>query len=234
MQVDNTISAQSKEMDMTMECLKTKSSEPQILQPRKWRGLRTLETVQHMNAHLLGVLVSLAKADGGRHPLEIVNRYRDRWLEFDTAMLQRAASNPVLLLNVHFQNEDWWRWAMRGRSGTWRNIRTLDAFPQKMAGELMRAALMLAWPTAREDRHASRLLFGMSSAVAQLVGALTAPVIESIASRHSRELRPRWEDLPTFWESLLVAALSGDDVRLREVHLYSLQVVASELCLFRG
>lgn len=218
---------------MTMECLKTKSSEPQILQPRKWRGLRTLETVQQMNAHLLNVLVSLAKTDGGKHPLEIVNRYRDRWLELDSTMIQRAASNPVLLLNVHFQNEDWWRWAMRGRSGTWRNVRILDAFPPKMAGELMRAALMLAWPTAREDRHASRLLFGMSSAVADLVGALTAPVIESIASRHSRELRPRWEDLPMFWESLLAAAQSSDEMRLREVHLYSLQVVASELCLFR-
>src|SRR6202040_3266114 len=123
-------------------------SEPRILLPRKWRGLRTLEAVKHMNAHLLGELRSLAKTEGGKHRLEIVNRYRERWLGLDTAMIQRAASNPVLLLNVHFQNEDWWLWAMRARSGTWRNIRTLDAFPPKLAGELMMPALMLAWTAA--------------------------------------------------------------------------------------
>jgi hypothetical protein len=232
--VDNAC-PQSKEMDMLMKTVR-KGSGPaaQTLQPQRWRSAHTLDAVQQMNERCLGVLRTLAGTEPTKYPFEIVTRFRDLWHELDSGALKRAAKNPVLLVDVHFQSENWWRRAMHRGAGNGKGARANECFPPKLAGELMRETLMLAWPTARENPQAAGLLFGMTSEVAALVGALTPQHIESVASRHSRELRPRWEDMPAYWQSLLIAAQIGDGAALREVHLYSLQLIANELGSLRG
>jgi len=230
---------QSKEMDMSIDEIVVRrggGSAARRLQPRKWRSSHTLQSVQQMNEHCLNVLVTLAMSEPGKPALDLVTRYRDLWRQLDREAIGRAARNPVLLVDVHFLDETWWRWAMNHgtRTDSGKGSGAGDGFPPKIAGELMRATLMLAWSAAREDRHAAGLLFGMSGAVASFVAALTPQHIERIASRHSRELRLRWEDAPAYWQSLLIAARENDIAALREAHLYSLQLMASEMFASRG
>jgi hypothetical protein len=94
---------------------------------------------------------------------------------------------------------------------------------------LMRETLILAWSTASTDPPTAGLLFGMSSEVAAIFGALGPHDIEQIAAKHKHQLRLRWEEHPTFWRELLSAALRADDEALHEIHLYSLQLLGSEL-----
>ena len=61
------------------------------------------------------------------------------------------------------------------------------------------------------------------------IAALTAPMIDRIASCNSCDLRPRWEGHPWYWERLLLAAQASDDDMLRGIHLYSLQLLGGEL-----
>jgi hypothetical protein len=200
------------------------------LRPRLWKGAKALGAVYELNNHCLQVLSALARAEPLRCPLTIVMHQRPLWSALDAEARSRAAQNPVALLDMQFKSEEWWQKALQGRSKRWKQIPPPDeCFPGKQAAKLARETLMLAWPTARDDQHAASLMFGMSSSVAERVAALTPQHIEQIASRHSRELRPRWEHRPMYWRTLLVAAQGRDDAALREVHLYSLQLIASEV-----
>jgi len=210
-------------------CRAIRGNSAQALPPTKWRSSETLESVQRLNEHFLSVLAARASSDAETSQLEIVKTRNELWLGLEPCALKRASRNPVLLAAVHFNNDDWWKWVVRGKRGAWKGIRSDECFSPKVARELMRATLTLAWSGARESESSVALLFGMSKEVAILIGALTPQEIDVIASRHSRELRPRWEDMPSFWNHLLSAARSTDDLRLREVHLYSLQLIASEL-----
>jgi hypothetical protein len=69
----------------------------------------------------------------------------------------------------------------------------------------------------------------MSPAVASIFRALGPHDIEQIAAKHKHQLRLRWEEHPTFWRELLSAALRADDEALHEIHLYSLQLLGSDL-----
>jgi hypothetical protein len=202
----------------------------QLLPPRLWKGAKALGAVYELNDHCLQVLSALARAEPLRCPLTIVMHQRPLWSALDAQARKRAAQNPVALLDMQFKSEEWWQKALQRSSKRWNQIRPpYECFPGKQAGKLARETLVLAWSTARDDQHAACLMFGMSSSVAALVAALTPQHIERIASRHSRELRPRWEHKPMYWQTLLVAAQGGDDAALREVHLYSLQLIASEV-----
>jgi hypothetical protein len=210
-------------------CRSIGGASARALPPTNWKSLSTLESVHQLNHHFLGVLAGLASSDAGLTSLEIVSSHRELWSKLEPCSLKRAALNPVLLLQVHFNNDDWWKWVIRRPRGSWKGVRTENRFSPKIALELMRATLMLAWSGARESHSSVGVLFGMSTRVAHTISVLTPQEIELIASRHSRELRPRWEDMPTFWRLLLAAACGADDVKLREVHLYSHQLIASEL-----
>ena len=200
------------------------------LRPRLWKGAKALGAVYELNDHCLQILSALASAEPLKCPLSIVMHQRPLWGALDAEARRRAAQNPVALLDMQFKSEEWWQKALQRSSKRWNQMPPPDeCFPGNQARKLARETLMLAWPTARDDQHAACLMFGMSSSVAARVAALTPQHIEQIASRHSRELRPRWEHIPMYWRSLLVAAQGGDDAALREVHLYSLQLIASEI-----
>lgn len=197
--------------------------------PRKWRNADTLEAVKQMNEHFLRTLKSFAVRRPDKYPIEVIRRHRRLWQRSDASAMKCAAKSPVLLIDVRFGTEDWWKWAITHATGYWRGEQRAESFPSKTANRLMRATLMLAWHAAREGLNASQILFGMSTGVAALIAELTPQQIESIASRHSRELRVRWEEVPGYWQTLLSAAQSRDCARLRAVHLYGIQLIASEL-----
>jgi|SRR5579872_4860843 len=200
---------------------------PVALPSRHWRSASALHAVYELNEHVLDVLARLAAGAAKNLKLEIVSRYRDLWARLDATARQRAARSPVLLLDVHFKNEEWWRGALSPGGARLRSVPSSESFPSRWAAELLRQTLMLAWTTARADARAAIMMFGMSPGVAHQMAGLTPPIIGSLASHHRYELCPRWARAFEFWQMLLLAAQTDRGEVLYEMSLYSLQLLAA-------
>lgn len=132
-------------------------------------------------------------------------------------------------MDVHFHDVDWWRSVKELRPSRKRKMVLKAAFTGKIAGELMRETLMLAWSTVAFDRGAASIMLGMTPAVSAVIAGLGPQDVERIAARHNQHLQPRWEDFPAFWGKLLAAARDDDEEALHEIHLHGAQLIGSEL-----
>src|SRR4029077_13858496 len=81
------------------------------------------------------------------------------------------------------------------------------AFPRYTGTQLARATLMLAWHTARSDRHLTFLL-GLTPEVAAIIADLSLSEIFQISDARFKHARPRWEDRPAVWRRLFMVAHS--------------------------
>lgn len=194
-----------------------------------WKGAHALKRVHSSNERCLELLVELARTEHTRLNLAIVSQHRNLWRSLTVAARKRAALTPYLLVDVHFQDVDWWRWAKATRSGGRHAVVSEPAFSGKVAAELMRETLMLAWSTVVLDRGTAGVFLGMTPGVTEIIAGLGPQDAERIATRHGRHLRPRWEDFPAFWGGLLSAAQNGDEDALHEVRLHGMQLIGSEL-----
>lgn len=193
-----------------------------------WKGAQALSRVHALNERCLELLTQLARTDQ-RITLAIVNQHRSLWRGLSATARKRAARTPFLLMDLHFQDADWWRAASDPRPSRRRKVALHAAFTGKIAGELMRETLMLAWSTVAFHRGAASIMLGMAPAVASIIAALGPQDVERISARHSAHLQPRWEDFPAFWGKLLTAARDGDEDALHEIHLHGMQLIGSEL-----
>jgi hypothetical protein len=120
----------------------------------EWKGTEALKRVHALNERCLEVLAHLAHTARDRVTVDIINRHRAPWRGLDAAARKRAAQAPFLLVDVHFQSDDWWHWAKNPRSTQRRTAVSPSSFPPKSADELMRETLMLAWSVVSIDRGA--------------------------------------------------------------------------------
>lgn len=194
-----------------------------------WKGAQALDRIHALNERCLELLTQLARADRQRTDLAIVNQHRSLWRNMNATARTHAARTPFLLIDLHFQDADWWRSVREPRPSRRRRMVLRAAFTGKIAGELMRETLMLAWSTVAFDRGAASIMLGMTPAVSAVIAGLGPQDVERIAARHSQHLQPRWEDFPAFWGKLLAAARDGDEEALHEIHLHGAQLIGSEL-----
>lgn len=194
-----------------------------------WKGAQAFSRVHALNERCLELLAQLARTDR-QQDLAIVNQHRSLWRSLSAeAARKRAASAPFLLMDLHFQDADWWRSVKDPRPTRRRAMVLRAAFTGKIAAELTRETLMLAWSTVAFDRGATSIMLGMSPAVSDIIAGLGPQDVERIAARHGAHLQPRWEDMPTFWGKLLTAARDGDAEALHGIHLHGTQLIGSEL-----
>lgn len=194
-----------------------------------WKGAEALGRVHALNERCLELLTQLARADRPQISLAIVNQHRSLWRGLSATSRKRAACTPFLLVDLHFQDADWWRSAKDPRPSRRRKAVLHAAFTGKIAAELMRETLMLAWSTVAFDRGAASIMLGMTPAVSGIIAELGPQDVERIAGRHSAYLQPRWEDFPAFWGKLLAAAREGDEEALHEICLHGVQLIGSEM-----
>lgn len=202
---------------------------PHTLASFTWRGAQALNRVHALNERCLELLTQLARADRQRIGLTIVNQHRSLWRGLSATARKRASRTPFLLMDLHFQHADWWRSARDSRRGRQRITVLHAAFTGKIAGELTRETLMLAWSTVAFHRGAASIMLGMSPAVASIIAVLGPQDVERVAAGNSAHLQPRWEHFPAFWGKLLTAARDGDEEALHEIHLHGAQLIGSEL-----
>lgn len=194
----------------------------------KWKGTQVLTRVHGLNERCLELLTDTARREPGCR-LPIINQCRSLWRGMNVATRKRAARTPFLLLDVHFQDAEWWRSAREPRLSRRRKPSLKSTFTGKIANELTRETLMLAWSTVAFDRGAASILLGMAPPVGSIIAGLDAQDVERIATRHSESLQARWDDFPAYWEKLLVAARDDDEEALHEIHLHGMQLIGGEL-----
>jgi len=198
------------------------------LPPHHWPRLRALRDVCQLNEHLLGVL-STAAASGAPSTLGLLTQNSELWCSLDSSSRSRAAQIPILLLDLKFQDETWWNGIVRAASCRSTYEVSAEQGVDPWLTEFTRQALMLAWPSVREDRASAALLFGMSEPVAAIIGALAPQQVDHVSVHHSRAIRVRWAEFPVFWRKLLMAAQADDIQTLRDLHLYGLQLLGGEM-----
>jgi len=199
-------------------------TEPAI-PPPQWSGASCLEPVRELNERFLELLAQAARLQGEDCTLDIVRLHRDLWLGLHEPIRVRAAQFPFLLVNIHFEREEWWQ--QRTKRLPNKGTAPPNGLPRKLAIELMQDALVLAWHIARSDPTANVLL-AMSPGVAAAVAQLRLRDIRHLAEQQHRHLRPRWEQLPLFWRHLLSTAYHGDEAALNDVHLHGLQLLETD------
>lgn len=205
----------------------SRSQSAQFMAPHRWRSARILQEVCQVNEHLVSALSELSRHGSVSSP--IVEQNLDALRRLDMAACKRAARIPVLLLDLHFQHADWWRDVVRPNGEFRATEASASNLPATHAAELTRESLIVAWLAVHHGRQSMSLLFGMSDAVATLIGELTPQQLSRIAERSSSELRIRWQTKPEFWKQLLTAGRSGSEVELCEVQLLGLQLLGGEL-----
>jgi hypothetical protein len=184
--------------------------------------------VHEFNGRLLGLLAQIAHSNGAHPPPEIVQEHRELWLALDPAACERASRCPFLLIDIHFRDPEWWQWARQEHSWRTRAPPTPGLLPRKLAVEMMYDALVVTWHAARLDGRVAATLFAMTPKVLAVVAKLGLRHLRQMAEHHHRELRPRWEQLPTFWGRLLSAACSGDHETLFDLHLHGFQLLHAD------
>lgn len=208
-----------------------RSRSVRAMAPHRWRSARILETVCQVNEHLVSALIELARH--GDVSAVVVAENVKVLCHLDAAACKRAARIPVLLLDLHFQNGNWWRHAASACCEDRASTTGALSLPADYAAELARESLIVAWLAVQHAPQSAGLLFGMSEAVASLLCEITPQQLNRVAVRSCHELSIRWQSKPEFWRRLLRAGQSGDAVDLCEVHLFALQLLGGELISVR-
>lgn len=194
-----------------------------------WAGAAALRRVHALNERCLEWLSQLARSDAMPISPETVQRERGLWRSLNPKARKQAAQMPVLLVEAHFRDAQWWRWARAPHAVRRHRIPARNAFSGRVAGELMRETLMLAWNTVALDRTAAMILLGMAPNVSAIIAELDVHDVERIAAKQSRDLQLRWDGLAVFWSRLLNAAIQADEDTLHACHLHSIQLMGGEL-----
>lgn len=205
----------------------SRSRSAHVMAPHRWRSARILEAVCQVNEHLVSALTELAR--NGNASTVVVAQNADVFRHLDAVAIKRVARIPVLLLDLHFQSETWWRNATSLKGGACLTTAGASGLPVDLAAELIRETLIVGWLAVRETRQSANLLFGMSNVVADLLGELLPQQLDRVAARTSHDLRVRWQSKPDFWRQLLVAAHGGNAEDLCHIHLQGLQLLGGEL-----
>jgi hypothetical protein len=199
----------------------------------RWPGGEVLAAAHTLNARCMELLAEVACAPQAGDAWGAVFRFQDLWKQLSTEACERAGRCPVLLLNVNLERADWWRRIREGHSIVHADT-SIPLLAADRAAPLVREILTEARSAARARPGAARLVFGMTSFVSSTVAELSAADIDRIAVGYGRELRPRWDDRPSFWKRLLEAAIGTDARVLAKIHLHCVQLLGRDLQLASG
>ena len=200
--------------------------------PSIWCSTKTLAALVEVNELCIEVLCNLAHDDTSAPSIPLVEHLRDALRSLDAQARRRAAQCPVLLVDVEFRSTDWWQYVRR-HPNTRRIAESSPSLPRKPAIQLMRAALTLAWHTARFERETASLILGMSPAVADVVGAHNLREIDQLSQAYPHRVRPRWADRIVTWRALLLAA-QGTGATWRDLQIHTIQLAGGEALRYQS
>ena len=174
----------------------------------RWTGAPSIDLAHQLNAQCVELICQLAVSNHRAMPAFVLET-RDLWRLLEPEARIRVAAFPFVIVDLHFNDDDWWRHVSVKPSTT-----PLEFSPYE---DLTLETLLFARQSARENMNVARAMFAMSSAVPARVASLTLPQVRAIALGHAAELRVRWDNDPELWRDLLVASRAGDSESLQAV-----------------
>jgi hypothetical protein len=190
-------------------------------------GADHFKTVRRLNGHCVAFLAEVSRAGRQGPGFAFFDADRELWAAADARVMARVASCPTLLLDLNLRGIGSGERAP-GPGGLLALPRSGLASPDQ-AVPLVREILMEAWSATRSKQGAANLVFGIGPSASATVAGLGASDLEQVVTACASHLRPRWEERPGFWRTLLRAAVGSDDQILQKVHLHCLQLLGSEL-----
>jgi hypothetical protein len=190
-----------------------------------------LSPIYELNQSCLGSLIELAEDAEASSPFGFLAALGGLLKGLDPVAQRQVAECPFLLLNVEFQDGQWWRLTRQKLPRSSPDAALLSCFPRARAEKLARSALTLAWHMTRSSSEMARLLLGMSRSCASVISSLSLRELEIIAHRQYWCVRPRWEERPAIWMRLLTAARNGDAEGLRLCRVHRVQMMLGQLLL---
>ena len=193
------------------------------LRPYRWPRARMLRDISQLNGRLLESLAECTRSNptAGKDVLGIT---AGLLADLDKVALRRAASIPVLLLDLRFSDVEWWTSAARCDE----EMLAPEPLRYPCQAALARELLWVAWAALREDSSTASVFLGIRSPVATVIEDLSPRQIEFLGSTSGVHLRPRCAGNPSFWKRLVAAASSRDNSALSALHVYALQLMAGE------
>lgn len=197
------------------------------LRPNRWSRSRALRDVVQLNEHLLDLVAESYGLDSNSE-CDLLAGEGQLLATLDPIARRRAADIPLLLVDLNFNDIDWWKGAIRAAE---RPASSQEPAPciHRWQPTLTRDALMMAWSAVREDSAAASLLIGIRGSVSALIGSLTPRQVNFIGVQFSADLKLRWTGSRVFWHRLLSAAQARNESALTTVHLYALQLIGGEM-----
>jgi hypothetical protein len=187
-----------------------------------------LRWAREANQRCIEMLAITARQEQNAFPL--VTELRELFKGQTPATCQRIADRAYLLVEMELRNAEWWQEARSHPSmGVRRTPSWRGAFRRQAAVALARIILLTVWNSLRVDRDATHIVLGLSGSVADVIGSLRLDEIDRIAQSRYQYVRPRWDDRPAVWRTLLQASQSSDEQAMNEFDIHAIQLLAGEL-----
>ena len=211
-----------------------KDFHPTALVPHIWAGSAMLVTARQLNERSVALLAQAVESGSSLPSSPALTALRELGNHLDGRVCERVGRCPVLLVDLNFQQPEWWS---RVAHSPWESMHLNEpraVFTQEGAAPLLHEILLEAWSLARTLPRVVSLLFGMAPRVADMIARLSVQEVHRIADGHARYLRPRWEDRGVFWWQLLRAAIGTDEEALIDVQLHCLALLGSDWAGHQG
>ena len=184
--------------------------------------------IRELNERCIDLLAQTGRASSSS-TLEWTLAFKGLLTVGRTEARRHVAQCPYLLVDFALSDTEWWLALQRHSKRAPRQRIGDELFAKRPAIHLARDVLVLAWHTARSENVAARVLMGLTSDVAGIIRTLPLGEINRIAEQQFRCLRPRWEDRPFVWKTLLMAAHAGDTQTLGALDIHALALLLSEM-----
>jgi hypothetical protein len=182
--------------------------------------------LRDLNLRFLDLAAS--RESGSRHDaaLRLPNDAALSIAPLSRAQRAAAANCPYALFDLRLSDDARWR-ARAMTCGDW--IAEDQSTVAQDLVSFVRQALFYAWHIASTSRPGLQLWLGMAEKTAAMFRGMTLNGVSALAASEASQLTARWYGSTFFWNTLTLAASRDDGARLREIHLFGLQLAAGAL-----
>jgi len=198
-----------------------------LLEHPVWTGKPILTRLKLLNEKSLCAVATAMQVDEELHS---ALRHEVLWRKMSQPACKRMAGTPVLLVDFHLRNTEWWNWIAERGPRPFRVPEPRHAALFRNATALVREILIEICFVSLASPAAARLLFGMSPTVIEIAASLSGMQMDKIVGTFGDQMQLRWADNRVFWRGFLEAATGDlDEDAIADVHFQSLQLLGSEV-----
>jgi hypothetical protein len=171
-----------------------------------------LKGIRGINSLLLELLCTQAAASTASFPLP--PEVRRRFASAPADVRGQVAACGLLLADMGFEDGNRWREALRATDA--QSQGTPEGWaPKDESIALMQATLIVCWQVVNLSQTLAVILLGMAPETVAVFTEMGLEELAHIARHHFDWIKPRWQQNPEAWSTLLEQSASGSDTTRR-------------------